>query len=102
MNPMRKHLARLCAPMAGIFMLAATPTLAFADAPTGAPIKASENNTQDCKLRLVGRPPYKRNLRMCDEAPAVKLMAEDDQCTTEDQQNRSRPPYQRDCAQLAD
>lgn len=94
MNPMRKHLARLCAPMAGIFMLAATPTLAFADAPTGAPVYASEDNTSQCKLRLVGRPPYKRGPNMCMEQTTPKSEAG---CKAVLAHSRSTTPYKRDC-----
>ena len=104
MKQMRMHLARLCAPAAGLVLLAATPTITFADAPTGAPVSAGKTDEANCKIRLVGRPPYKRNLLMCEDAPAAKPLAdaESDQCMAEITKHRGHTPYKRDCTQLAD
>lgn len=95
MKQMHLHLRRLCAPMAVAALLATTPTLALADAPAPkSPQTAEAQDAGPCKLRLVGRPPYKRGPNMCMETAEEKAEAA---CKATPASHRGHAAYKRDC-----
>jgi len=95
MKQMHLHLGRLCAPIAFAAILATTPTLALADAPAAqGPSRVQEQEAGPCKLRLVGRPPYKRGPNMCMETADEKAEAA---CKATPATHRGHAAYKRDC-----
>ncbi|WP_262690069.1 hypothetical protein [Kordiimonas aestuarii] len=100
MKQMLMHLRVPCALAAGLWMLTATPQAAFAnaDAPASASASASVAGKEDasqCKLRLVGRPPYKRNKRMCLDTSAAKPASDD--CAAQPAMHPGHGPQKRRC-----